>query len=113
MRVQYGPDGSPPLEMILPNYLQFGRIKLPVSEMRAVLTQPAVMQSSNSTLSYHAVMAGMVAAFLPDWLVDDDLACGRLEPAYPAQTAQFYRFSGGATWRQATSDTAFDLTSLL
>jgi DNA-binding transcriptional LysR family regulator len=36
------------------------------------------MKSSDTTLSYHSVRAGMGAAFLPGWLVDDDLAAGRL-----------------------------------
>jgi DNA-binding transcriptional LysR family regulator len=70
------------LEMILPNYLQFGRLKFPVPELEAVLSQPVAMKSSDSTLSYHAVMAGMGAAFLPDWLVADDLNSGRLEHVY-------------------------------
>ena len=38
----------------------------------------AVMKSSDNILSYHAVTAGMAAAFLPGWLVDEDLASGRL-----------------------------------
>jgi DNA-binding transcriptional LysR family regulator len=36
------------------------------------------MKSSDNTLIYQAVLADMGAAFLPDWLVDDDLAAGRL-----------------------------------
>ena len=36
------------------------------------------MKSSDTTLSYHAVVAGMGAAFLPEWLVEQDLASGRL-----------------------------------
>lgn len=77
-----GAGKSITLEMILPNYLQLGRLKLPVPELNAVLRQPVAMKSSDSTLNYHAVMVGMGAAFLPDWLVADDLNSGRLEHVY-------------------------------
>ena len=71
-------DESPVPEMIMPNHMQFGRPKMPAAEMYLAPGQPVVMRSSDTTLNYHAVMAGMGAAFLPDWLVAGDLASGRL-----------------------------------
>ncbi len=81
---QPGPDGGVdsggaprPIPMVMPNYVQLERLKNALQEgMHRHID--AVMKSSDSTLSYHAVVAGMGAAFLPAWLVDDDLASGRL-----------------------------------
>lgn len=70
--------GAAALEMIMPNYMQFGRLKLAAADMHIAPGQPVAMRSSDTTLSYHTVMAGMGAAFLPDWLVADDLAKGSL-----------------------------------
>lgn len=85
--------GPPSFEMIMPNYMQFGRLKMPALEMSAVLAQPVAMRSSDSTLTYQTVMAGMGAAFLPDWIVADDLAHGRLAHVYASKetfTGQMY-----------------------
>lgn len=70
--------GAPLPPMILPNLLQFGRLKMPAARMGLAPSQAVAMKSSDATLSYHAVMAGMGAAFLPDAMVADDLAQGRL-----------------------------------
>ena len=40
----------------------------------------------DSTLTYHAVHAGLGVAFLPEWTVGDDLAAGRLALVLPAYT---------------------------
>ncbi|TFW31411.1 LysR family transcriptional regulator [Duganella callida] len=64
--------------MIMPNQMQFGRPKMPAEGMLLAPDQPVAMRSNDTTLSYHAVMAGIGAAFLPGWLVADDLASGRL-----------------------------------
>ncbi len=74
-----GPPGGPPrpIPMVMPNYVQLERLRNALQEgMHRHID--AVMKCSDSTLSYHAVVAGMGAAFLPAWLVDDDLASGRL-----------------------------------
>jgi DNA-binding transcriptional LysR family regulator len=42
-----------------------------------------VMKSDNTGLTYECVLAGVGAAMLPDWLVRDDLASGRLVPLMP------------------------------
>lgn len=65
--------------MILPNYVQLERFHLPVQTGSAPLKLDAIMKCGDTTLSYHCVLAGMGAAFLPEWLVDDDLASGRLQ----------------------------------
>ncbi|WP_426420398.1 LysR family transcriptional regulator [Bradyrhizobium genosp. A] len=49
---------------------------------RAIRFTP-VLQSSNETLMHHACLEGMGFAFLPKWLVADDLAAGRLERVLP------------------------------
>lgn len=67
-----------PVEMILPNYMPFGRPKMPAEAMDIALAHPVAMRSSDATLSYHTVLAGLGAAFLPDWMVAEDLAGGRL-----------------------------------
>ena len=61
------------LDLIVPSYL--GADKL--AHMRAASARTA-MRSDDSTLTYHAVLAGMGVAVLPDWIVADDIACGRL-----------------------------------
>ena len=47
-----------------------------------IRTRP-VLKSGNETLIYQSTLAGMGFAFLPDWLVDDDIAAGRLERVLP------------------------------
>jgi DNA-binding transcriptional LysR family regulator len=42
-----------------------------------------VMKSDNTSLTYECVLAGLGAAFLPEWLVQEDLAAGRLAPVLP------------------------------
>lgn len=42
-----------------------------------------VMKSDNTSLTYECVLAGLGAALLPAWLVDDDLAAGRLVQVLP------------------------------
>ena len=38
------------------------------------------MKSDNTSLTYECVLAGVGAALLPEWLVGEDLASGRLVP---------------------------------
>lgn len=67
-----------PLDVILPNYMQAERLNQMVVTSALSMSLNPIMKSSDTTLSYHAVRAGMGAAFLPGWLVDEDLAAGRL-----------------------------------
>ncbi|MFZ6769494.1 LysR family transcriptional regulator [Undibacterium sp. Di26W] len=73
-------DTAEPLSVatIFPNYVQLERLKFPATADAVSFKLDAVMKSSDTTLSYHCVLAGMGAAFLPAWLVADDLASGRL-----------------------------------
>lgn len=65
-------------EMVMPNYLQPEQLSCLGLTVAAPASLNTVMKSSDNTLSYHAVCAGMGAAFLPGWLVDADVAAGRL-----------------------------------
>lgn len=54
---------------------------------------PPILRSNSETLLHQAALQGMGFAFLPLWLVSDDLAAGRLErvlPQYPPQTLPLY-----------------------
>jgi DNA-binding transcriptional LysR family regulator len=42
-----------------------------------------IMKSDNTSLTHECVLAGVGAALLPEWLVRDDLAQGRLVPVIP------------------------------
>jgi len=84
------------MAVILPNYVQLERFRLPLQTDMPPLKLDAIMKCSDTTLSYHCVLAGMGAAFLPAWLVDDDLASGRLqlvggkEPGFSANLYAIY-----------------------
>ena len=67
----------PPIPVILPNYVPLDRMKARLQEGMGRRIDP-IMKSSDTTLSYHAMAAGIGAAFMPAWLVDDCLAAGRL-----------------------------------
>jgi DNA-binding transcriptional LysR family regulator len=43
------------------------------------------LRTNNTTLAYSMVLAGMAVAPLPPWLVDDDIAAGRLVELLPRQ----------------------------
>ena len=60
----------------------------------------AVMRSDDSTLTYHAVHAGMGVAFLPEWMIGDDLVAGRLESVLPAYTVPPFTLYAVYTSRQ-------------
>ena len=51
------------------------------------------MKSDDTTLSYHAVHAGIGIGYLPDWLVADDLKRGDLKrvlPGYQGPASTLY-----------------------
>jgi DNA-binding transcriptional LysR family regulator len=72
------------LGAIVPSYVNLDNLSLkgPGGRMFALRLTPA-MRSDDTTLTLHAVRAGMGIAFLPEWLVDDDLAAGRLVQLLP------------------------------
>jgi DNA-binding transcriptional LysR family regulator len=77
----------PPLPMVVPNYLQLERLPLPALKTGPATRMDPVMKSSDTTLTHHAVMAHMGAALLPDWLVGEDLAAGRLVRVHQVEPA--------------------------
>ena len=65
-------------QIVLPNYVQPEKLTRTVLSDGSPIKWDAVMKSSDTTLSYHCVLAGMGTAFLPAWLIQQDLATGRL-----------------------------------
>ncbi|MEB0111918.1 LysR family transcriptional regulator [Variovorax sp. RTB1] len=82
------------LDAIVPSYVNIEGLSLKGSGGRqAPLRLRPVMLSDDTTLTLHAVRAGMGMAFLPAWLVDDDLASGvltRLVPDYAAPAVTLF-----------------------
>jgi DNA-binding transcriptional LysR family regulator len=60
-----------------------GVVTLDTDEGRRAIRFTAVLQSGNETLMHCGCLQGMGFAFLPKWLVADDLAAGRLERVLP------------------------------
>jgi DNA-binding transcriptional LysR family regulator len=60
-----------------------GVVTLDTEQGRRTIRFTAVLQSGNETLLHHACLEGMGFAFLPKWLVSDDLAAGRLQRVLP------------------------------
>jgi DNA-binding transcriptional LysR family regulator len=67
------------LDAIVPSYVNLESFTLrgPGGRQAPLRLQP-VMKSDDTNLTLHAVRAGMGLSFLPEWLVDGDLAQGRL-----------------------------------
>jgi DNA-binding transcriptional LysR family regulator len=66
------------LEIIAPNYFDLNKMFRPRLAKAAAPRPTVVMRSDNSYLSYLSVLAGVGYAVLPDWIVADDIASGRL-----------------------------------
>jgi DNA-binding transcriptional LysR family regulator len=62
-----------------------GVVTLGAEPGRRTIRFASVLQSGNETLMHHACLQGMGFAFLPKWLVSDDLATGRLQRVLPEQ----------------------------
>jgi DNA-binding transcriptional LysR family regulator len=60
-----------------------GVVTLDNEQGRRTIRFTAVLQSGNETLLHYACLEGMGFAFLPKWLVSDDLAAGRLQRVLP------------------------------
>ena len=71
------------LRAIVPSYLDLNSLEIQGPDGRAKIALTAVMKSDDTTLTYHAVHAALGLAYLPDWLVSDDLAAGRLVRLLP------------------------------
>jgi DNA-binding transcriptional LysR family regulator len=64
--------------LIAPSYIDFRKILRSQVRRSALSRSDIVMRTDDSHLSYLSVLAGVGYAFLPDWLVGDDIASGRL-----------------------------------
>ena len=60
-----------------------GLVTRETEQGRETIKFAPVLASGNETLMHHACLEGMGFAFLPKWLVSDDLAAGRLERLFP------------------------------
>jgi DNA-binding transcriptional LysR family regulator len=60
-----------------------GLVTRETEQGRKTIKFTPVLQSGNETLMHHACLEGMGYAFLPKWLISDDLASGRLEQVFP------------------------------
>ena len=70
------------LPAILPSYLP-QLTTLPLTDDAPGLRVDIVMRSDNTMLACEAARAGLAATLLPEWLIRDDLAAGRLVPVLP------------------------------
>ncbi|MDM0011943.1 LysR family transcriptional regulator [Variovorax sp. J22P168] len=76
------------LDAIVPSYVSIEGLALRGSNGRqAALKLQPVMRSDDTNLTLHAVRAGIGMSFLPEWLVDEDLASGRLLRLVPDYAA--------------------------
>ncbi len=66
------------LPAALPSYTDLSQITILWQEAPVTLTPNAIAHSDNTLMLYQWALAGVSAAFLPDWLVGEDLAAGRL-----------------------------------
>ena len=71
------------LGAILPTYVNIEGLEVVGPAGRLKLRLNATMKTDDTTLSYHAVHAGMGIAYLPDWLVAEDLRSGALKRVMP------------------------------
>ncbi len=76
-----GLDGAPFLAYS--QVTRDGKIKLPSPNGATEIGFKPVMLSGNESLLMFAAREGMGFTFLPHWLVDEDLAAGRLEHVLP------------------------------
>ncbi len=80
------PGGRPPITVaqldgaraVLPSYVALEAIELESPTGRETLHLNAGLYCNDTTLARHAALAGMGVAYLPAWLVEADIASGRL-----------------------------------
>ncbi|MES2537925.1 MAG: LysR family transcriptional regulator [Pseudomonadota bacterium] len=65
---------------VLPSYIKtLQQVAVEGPAGKAVINLPVAMKSDDSTLSHQSILAGIGFGYLPEWLVADDLATGRLQ----------------------------------
>lgn len=79
----------------LPDYRATWRFRSPGGEEAQVTIQPAITISSALAL-HAATRLGLGVALLPDWLIGDDLATGRLTDLWPDRLATATSFDTAA-----------------
>ena len=72
---------------VVPSYITLAPLQLTQAGRSAPLHLSPALLSDDSNLSLHAVRAGMGIGLLPAWLVDEDIASGRLERVLPQWSA--------------------------
>ncbi len=72
---------------VVPSYVSTANLQLTQGNRITPLHLTPALLSDDSNLSLHAVRAGMGIGFLPQWLVDEDVAAGRLERVLPQWNA--------------------------
>ncbi|MBW4577243.1 MAG: LysR family transcriptional regulator [Aphanothece sp. CMT-3BRIN-NPC111] len=68
--------------MITYSYLSLSEGELPFEGLtgkESIKIESSVLRTNNENLMHNAVMDGMGLAFLPTWLIEDDIAAGHLE----------------------------------
>jgi DNA-binding transcriptional LysR family regulator len=81
------PEDLARLGLIAPSYLNIDGMEIQGPGGKARVRSTVVMKSDDTTLSYHAVHAGLGFAYLPEWLVADDVAGGGLVRVLPHHSA--------------------------
>jgi len=69
--------------LILPAHTSFEALEFDGPNGLSRVKPQASFMTDNTTMDYHAMHAGLGIAFLPEWLVRDDLASGRVERVLP------------------------------
>jgi DNA-binding transcriptional LysR family regulator len=81
------PEDLAQLGLIAPSYLNIEGMEIQGPGGKARVRSTVVMKSDDTTLSYHAVHSGLGFAYLPEWLVADDVAAGQLVHVLPQHSA--------------------------
>lgn len=71
-------DDPRTMEVIAPSYIDSNKMFPARLAKKSSFAPQIVMRTNDSNLIYLSVLAGIGAAVLPDWIVADDLAAGRL-----------------------------------
>jgi DNA-binding transcriptional LysR family regulator len=69
--------------VILPTYIDLNSVEVDAPEGRVRIAHRASLRSNDSTLALCAARGGMGLVYLPRWLVQEDIAAGRLEQVLP------------------------------
>lgn len=71
-----------PIKVIVPSYLELDFMVLKMTNGEKSVRFIPVMRSDNTTLTRHACKAGVGAALIPDFMIEDDLRTGKLTKVF-------------------------------